>query len=274
MKKLILLLLLIPSLLFAEDRLARMNLGIVGGGVVSGACTDANPSGNCIGFLTCQNSESCVDGTGDCDALATAQNVTLDNAELWTTTIGTNGTISSLDTTATILRETKQVKIFAGDAGETTSFTSQTFADQTEAYGFFRYKTDQLPATSGSYIFSFNHGATLRCTIGIAVTTNKLRCTQTGGTLSDGSALATGTKYYIWPHWKTGTGANAICEAWLSTTPTVPAGYPDTGQNCSSTDGTSNTEHVEKVLIQATRTQINYFDQILVKATPIGTVCE
>ena len=211
----------------------------------SASCSDST----CSGFLVCQNFE----GAG------------YDNSETWVETQGTNGDVNEDNTTATVLRGSQQLKIYAGDSGQSSFDKSPSFGtDQSEIYYHFRFKTDN-PTPSSPEIISgvLDSGANVKATVYLN-TTGHLYANNNGviGTATT-SAISAGTMYHVWVHYKQGTANDGIMSVAFSTDATEPT----SGTNFSGV--TTGTSYVgaRYVNFQARYQATNYFDQVLVRAT-------
>lgn len=233
---LILLLLLLPLNVFA---LCPAIQSVVAIGEEAGAsCADSS----CTGFLACQNFE----GTG------------YDNSESWTESCGTGATCDE-DSTASPLRGTQSYQFTTG-TGDSYAYKSITASD--EIYFFARIK---VANDASGLLIKIQNGSTSVFTIGYNAGNNKF--IYNAATL--GHECLTGTVYYVWGYYKKGTGSDEINRAWVSTTLTKPASV-----DYEITDGTS-TAQADRFYIYDTAAGTGAgFDQVLVKTTSIGDVCE
>lgn len=243
MKKLFLLLLflLIPSLAFAGEpiQLARMNSYVAGAVAPAASCADTS----CTGFLVCQN----LEGTG------------YDNSETWVEDVGT----PNEDYTTTVLRGSQSLFITEGN----TVYFDLTASSEVYIHFRIRFTTDpagdvevmKLWNSAFSTIFTFSRADTE-----IAVIHHGSDTTTTTAT------LAANTAYHLWIHYAKGTGANGVHDIRISTTATMPV-----SADASSSSGVSTTDADYLAFKSAAGSGLSYIvDQILVKTTSIGTVCE
>jgi hypothetical protein len=215
----------------------------------SAACTDANPVGNCTGFLFCQNFQTETTG--------------YDNGpESWTES-GTVNPVSS----SPALRGKQSAAL--SDSSE----IYYTIADTTDLYAFARYQFADATPTSATIIFRATHGTGGLAYVTIA-TTGKLNCYS--GTINNqaSSALSPTTTYYIWFHATANSGAtDGIMTVTVSTTPNISEATAALG--CSVTAGDDADAHISRVYFGngASGGAGVSVDQLLGKTTAIGTVC-
>ena len=252
----LLLILLTPTLAFSG--------AVLSGGVLSGAnigpsasaaCTDANPVGNCTGFLICQNFEQTVEA---CDPCAE------DNSESWDKTLG-GDTTANVDY-GTALRGDESLLITS--VSNTAGIIAATISGQDTIYGFFRFKTaDGQPSNTNDILILSDGSNSIGRVSQIA--TGKLRMyngttyVDSTTTLDDG---ASGT-FYVWFYWTKGTGANGTMGIEVNTARTFGA------WEAEDTDGTATTQ-VTGIQAKDRYAGGVVFDQILMKTSAIGTVCE
>jgi hypothetical protein len=250
MKKLILLLILLPTLCFAgalqekqREVLAKKNGGVA-------ACTDANPVGNCTGFMFCQNFQTATTG--------------YDNSETWTS----SGTVDPVSTSPA-LRGTQSCSF--GDASTISIATGGTY---TEIYTFARYQFTDATPSAATYIYDNLDGANRFGSIRLG-TDGKLICYHGTVNVKASTALSDATKYYIWTYFKASSGAgDGIMTATVSTTRDPSEATAALG--CSVTTGDSAEANIDSVRFGnvATSGAGMSIDQILVKTSTIGKVCE
>jgi len=216
------------------------------------------------GYLIAQNFETCTDGTGDCDAWATTKNVTLDNSELWTATLGTNGTVSSIDTTSPILRQCKQLKFYGGDNAASTNISSPAFTAQDTVYVHFKYRiATSVPGTSQPIMY-FQLSTAAKMWV-MFLTTGTLQISIGAKSATTVGTLAADTTYHIWAKYVKGTGANGVGSVAFSTNTTEPT----SGDNFATfTDGTQ-TAQVDNIELRGPFLRTSYFDQVIVDDAPI-----
>ena len=240
MKRLLLLLLLLPSLAWGSDlgqEYARMNPYILGAGGSAAACADSS----CTGFLVCQNFE----GTG------------YDNSESWTESCGAGATCDE-DSTSSPLRGSQS---YLYTSGTGASDVYKSFTESDEIYFFVRFS---IANDAVSNIIIIKSNETILFTVGYSPVSKKIAYNWTFG-----SAVSLGTTYYLWGYYKKGTGEDEINRAWISTTPTKPGSV-----DYELTTGVSTGQANRIVLYDSASGAGGKFDQVLVKTTEIGDVCE
>lgn len=241
MKKLLLLLLLIPSLAFA-----RMGPMTFGGISVAPACADSS----CTGFLICQNFETATTG--------------YDNSESWTEA----GTVEAAYATGP-LRGSQSCQVGTGAAWGRTSKSLD--GDYEELYVFFRMSVTDTTPSATTRILTFLDGAADAAKITV-YDTGTMSCDH--GTVSDTNAtpFAAGTNY-IWVHYKGNSGAN---DGVISLHRGSSRIYSEATEICSITNGNDASAHATTFRLED---DIDggvgpLYDQVLVKTTAIGDVCE
>ena len=249
MKKLLLLIfLLIPLTAYS---------GVVTSGVVLNGISTESSGGEAVaecptGSLVCQNFE----GAG------------YDNSESWVEYVGTNGIVDEDDTTATVLKGLQQIKLYAGDSGQTSNTYIQ-YTAKSEVWFHVRVKfTDATPSNS-TYAILLTNGVSSPAWLSL-LTTGKVRAYQ-GTVYSAGSAtLANDTAYHVWGYYKASEAGqnNGIFTLWIGTTTT----RPETA-DCSVTTGTSEAD-VSRFQLQEKYQGTAYFDQVIVDDAEFTTVAE
>lgn len=249
MKKIFLILLII--LISSSTAFA----GIVMAGTQLGALDPESPVvDECLDKLVCQNFE----GTG------------YDNSESWTEGVGTGGTVDEDDTTATVLRDSQQLKIYAGDSGQ-TSYTYVSFTAQTEVWFHVRVKFPDGTPSNSTYFLNLSDGSNTQGFISL-LTTGGIRAYQ-GSIYSAGATtpmFADNTAYHVWGYYKASdTGMNnGKMTIWVGTSTTRPE-----SSECSVTTGTSEAS-VTRIMLQEKYQGTAYFDQVIVSTTSFTTVSE
>jgi hypothetical protein len=211
----------------------------------SAACADAS----CTGFMFCQNFE----GTG------------YDNSETWTEA----GTVDA-DDTSPALRGKQSCSL-----ADSSSIRHDTGGTYTELYSFARYQFADATPTSNTVIYKQTDGSADFGLLSLQASTGKLICYHGTQFNIASTGLSDATTYYIWIHFKASTGAgDGIMTATVSTTRNPAEATAALG--CSVTNGNDADTNIDTV------TFINSVaggagvsvDQILVKTSSIGTVCE
>lgn len=240
---------------------AWMNTTILGSRVPSIGCTGANPivatgppvTYDCTGFAVCQNFETAVTGYDNTNAAP----------EVWTEA----GDPEAAYTTAP-LRDAQSWYGIDPASTDDTAYTA--LADPTEIYYFLRLKVSGTGDQSA--IVKLRHSTTTYSSLDVL--DGVLKVTQGSAHCDGTTALVAATKYYIWGYWKTESAPDAldgISTIWLSQTPTFPGAlsYECTTGATGSSDG-----HLDRFYLGALVNIGNTIDQVLVKTTEIGTVCE
>jgi hypothetical protein len=251
--------LIILLFLFIASPVHAGMMMMTGDGTSAAACTDANPVGNCTGFLICQNFETTAE---DCDPC------TEDNSESWDKTIPGEGTITVDYGTA--LRGSQSLRIVSNGAYYYT-IKSPSFTAQDTIYGFLRIKiADGRPATTNELVHILDGDGTVVgkvsvMTTGVVRVYNGTTYSVSTTALPDG---ATGT-YYIWFYWSKDPDS--------SDTGTMGVAVSDTRTFVEWEDeditGTADTQ-ATSIMIRDRYIQGVVADQVLIKTTAIGTVCE
>lgn len=283
MKKILFIVMVVLAMTFSYSE-AQMRLHGLQRGIPSGAgdpLRHPSTGGGVIG------TPACDDNTGmlvaeDFEGTGTPTD--------WTTNVPESATADFDDTTATILRGSQQLKL-AGASSSSVEARTPAFAASSTVWVAFQYKpTDATPATSHQFIGLYDSGGTIRASVDIR-TTGEIRVyhgasyLQTDGTAActaentpwpgctgsgSGVALGNGEKIYGWFQYTAGSGANGTYSLYLSTTRTIPETAALSGSN-----GTSTADIVYVYAREYNNTTGGaYFDQIRVKASAIGTLCE
>lgn len=242
MKKLILLLILLPTLCFAG--LQEKQCAVIAQKNANASCADAS----CTGFMFCQNFE----GTG------------YDNSETWTE----GGTVDE-DYTTTVLRGSQSCSI-----ADSSNIRHDTGGTYTEIYAFARYRFADATPTSSTYIYKNLDGAADFGGLKLS-TTGQLSCYHGTKSNVSASSLSADTTYYIWIHFKASTGAgDGIMSATVSTTRNI--GEATAALGCNTTNGDDADTNIDTVYFgsSAAGGAGVIVDQVLVNTTAIGTVCE
>jgi hypothetical protein len=255
-----LLILLTSSPIFAQEQLARMNLGVVGGGVPAegAACADTS----CTGFLVCQNFETSTTG--------------YDNSETW----GSSGAGATIDPvyTTTHLRGSQSLRITRAGANVQVYNTSGSLFDAPEAYIHFLYRTDTIPTdTTRMLLRGITTGSATLFTVELAGSgdgnSGALRA-YGPATVITTDVLSANTQYHIWIHYKESSGASdgIFSIEFTADATRVPAG---SGNKFNGVTNHNIVNHMIQWMARITiDSMIDIYDQILIKATSIGTVCE
>jgi hypothetical protein len=229
--------------------------GIVMAGTQLGALDPESPVvDECLDKLVCQNFED----SG------------YDNSESWTEYVGTGGTVDEDDTTATVLRDSQQLKIYAGDSGQTSN-TYASFTAQSELWFHVRVKFPDGTPTTATYFLTLSDGSSTSAFVSL-LTTGGIRAYQ-GSVYNAGATIpvfADGTAYHVWGYYKASdTGQNnGKMTIWVGTSTTRPE-----APECSVNTGTAETT-VARILLQEKYQGTAYFDQVIVSTTSFTTVSE
>lgn len=221
------------------------------------SCADLS----CTGFDPCQNFETATTG--------------YDNSETWTDSNCAGGNIcDEVDTTATVLRGTQELKLFA-DASANVGIYHTLGSAASEYYYHFEYKTPNETPASDTVISKIHNGASAVGYVYLT-TTGKLLVWDSGfnhsATTTDG--LSADTKYHIWVHYKAGSGTDSVLSVeFTSATTYAPLGEGDKFKGITTGHDTASIDRV--YLWAGVQERTEYFDHVLgrIGATPIGTVC-
>jgi hypothetical protein len=280
MKRLLLalLILLTASPVWAQEQVAKMNVGIVGGGVPvaaggCGKCTVADPTG--AGLLVCEQFETATTGY---------------DGGTWVP-FENGGSISPVDTTVTILRGTQQLKLLG--TGSNNTNVSHDITESSTVWAHITYRpTDATPATAHAMIAFYPTVANEYGCTGTAVSYLHFRTDGAmrgyHGTVfmaSDSTVtpiFADGVIKHLWIRYSAGTGANGVLQMYWGATGTRPAlastclkgpGWGD-GQECSlSTGDATGTVKCIGLREYGGTTGGAYFDSVIIDDAEITDVC-
>lgn len=244
MKRLFLFFILLPTLCFAGNQqiINMMNLY----SAASEECADSS----CTGFLVCQNAE----GAG------------YDNSESWSES---GGTVDE-DNTSSPLRGSQDIAItYSGDNGTTTmNFTGS----EATVYGSFYYGPgDATPASNKTVLYLLNSSSTAIMQI-IVDTSSHLGVTCNDGSFSTTTdTMADSTNYHVWYYYTTNGVDTSSC--WVEFTAEGTRTPVGSGNKYTSDTGTETDDADKLYLIHNKNTACQY-DQILLKTSEIGTICE
>lgn len=215
------------------------------------------------GFLLVENFEETAGGAND----------GYDAGE-WTETIGTNGIVDQDDTTATILRGTQQLKVYAGDSGQYSNTLSPSFTASDEVWFHCLFRHGSSIAAATVYFINLTNAGAPIVQVGVTATTGTIVIKCGTPTATTTNAISADTDYHIWVHYKKGTGSNAE----YSVEVTAASAKAPTGSGdfyAAGTDGT-RTQQIDGVRIgvgvagSQGRTRTAYFDQVYVDDSAIG----
>jgi hypothetical protein len=251
MKRLLLILLLL--LISTSTAFA----GIVMAGTQLGALDPESPVvDECLDKLVCQNFED----SG------------YDNSESWTEGVGTGGTVDEDDTTATVLRDSQQLKIYAGDSGS-TSYAYASFTEQSELWFHVLVKFPDGTPSNSTYFLALSDGSTTKAWISL-LTTGAIRVYHGSTVYAVGGStpplFANDTAYHIWGYYKASDAGmnNGKMTVWVGTSTTRPE-----AAEASVVVGTEEAS-VTRIMLQEKYQGTAYFDQVIVSNTSFTTVSE
>lgn len=262
MKRLLLILLLLactlPPPADGADLNGRTQLALsaaiqaVVGTTAAPACADSS----CTEFLVCENFQTATTG--------------YDSGLAWSETVGTNGVVEAADTTATVLRGTQQLKLYAGDAGQySISRTTNAYASPATTYVHFRWKTpDTTPSSSDDFFYILDSSGNILCCLKL-ITTGTVRLYHGTAYQASAGTLSNDTLYHIWIEYTKGTGSDGVAKVWIGTTSTKPGSTFTT----NVTNGTATADS-GKLQLRAGYQQTYFYDQLLVNGSEIGDVCD
>ena len=229
-----------------------MGSGIASGG--GGACADSS----CAGFLTCQNFETATTG--------------YDNSETWTNASGGDATANPASTSSP-LRGIQSVLLTANTA--TASIEHTLSSASGTIYGVFRFSIASFASTGDSelvklYDVSYNPLLYLYLKAeDWGGDKRKINFVSGGMNVQSTNTIsAANTTYWVWWYYKAGTGANGEAGISITTTATAPGSWEGSG-----TTGTATAAAAIFRLRITIAGLVGKFDQVLVKSTAIGTVC-
>lgn len=232
MKKLILSLLCFFTLAFVSSI----------GAVIIVRTAPPGGGGECGNYLVCQNFE----GTG------------YDNGESWTETGATNDP----DEAVVVLRGSQS---FMQDMTAATPESKISFGNTDPVYGFLLWRIDLDNSEDVITIEDSSNNDCFRLWKNDTQDHLRVYC-GTNWSEASTTTINPDTTYYIWWEYHKGTGANAVCKIWVSTSTTKPA-TPE----IDKTDGNS-TYTANKVNLLTYGTSEIYRDQVYVDDAQIGDV--
>jgi hypothetical protein len=240
MRKIIAVILLwcfLPAVLFAQGMQPVGHVVTISAGACDGS--------SATGFNPFQNFE----GTG------------LDNSETWST-YG-SGTANP-DYTTTALRGTQSLSLVNG--GDQIQYYHAT-ADLSTAWVFFRFRktADWDNATSIAYLMDSSYNSILSIDPTGATSANLV-----SGTASTAISYtwANNTTYVVWLKLVKGTGANGVAEIYINTSGTKPS----VTASLSTGSVTTNVAYIN--LMNSAQSATFIYDQVMVRGTSIGNVCD
>jgi len=207
----------------------------------------------------------------DCDGFAICENMEgAGTPASWSDTVGTNGTIDWDDTTATVLKDTQQLKMTRSGADVYSRFTLSA-ADT--YYFHFRVKaSDGTPAAAANFFHLVNatSGAGLYL---VWRTDGNIRCFHGTNYLTTSTTPISGdnTMYHIWGQYTKATdGNNGVYKVWVNS-----SGDIDTATLVI--DGSNGQCTAQITRAQPSRLLADgtcYFDQLYINTSAIGDVCD
>lgn len=128
------------------------------------------------------------------------------------------------------LEGTKSVRL----AGDIRNFGKSFGSDHDELWGRFRVRFNSISAGGDLVKFTYASGDSFRLYVNAS---GQIMADNFSASFTT-NALATGTDYYVWFHFKKDTGAgNAVGEVWFSTTSTRPTSGGNVASNSSGSQG-------------------------------------
>lgn len=213
-------------------------------GLVSGGSS-------CSGMLVCQNFED----SG------------YDNSESWTESVGTNGIVDEDDTTATVLRGSQQLKIYAGDSGQ-VSATTKSYTASDEIWFHARANLTAING-SGDVIVIMDSGSTELMNINVQYSTDYVKGVCGSSSITSSTSVSPGNAIHIWGHYKKGTGTDAVYQIWIGTT-------LNRAEATLAVDGSNGTRTYQaaKIRLVSSYQNTNYYDQVIVDDEEFTTVSD
>ncbi len=241
-----LLLILMASPVYGEDlsidwtkQYARLSTPIL--------CGNASTTNPCSGYLVCQGFE----GTG------------YDNSETWTEYIPGSSVVNE-DYTTTALVGSQSLYLYNGSSWDSTrAYTSFTPSGNAYAYAQVRFKT----IANSLYFMILEASSTDVAGVQyVNSSTVRLDCGTSNN--SDSYSISTDTTYHVWLEYQKGTGSNAICRLYLSTTSSKPGTATIT---ITAGSGTGDADGINLDCSGATSGREIIFDKIRVSSSSIGS---
>ena len=209
----------------------------------AGSCADQS----CVGFVVCQNFETPSTG--------------YDNSETWTEVTG------DPEAAYTTVHLRGAQSWYGEKTAGVSDIAYKTVSAGYDVYFFFRV---QVHTTTNNNIFALREGTAQRFEVNLAG--GYFQIQHGTSTVTDNTtAVQIDTIYFVWGHGVGGTGADGTGELYISTTKTKPG-----SALLSVSNGTwLATDPITRIYIGAGATDTaTYFDQVLVKTSDIGSVCE
>jgi hypothetical protein len=233
---LIILALLIPSLACADSVIVAKKK--------AAACADSS----CTGFLVCQNFE----GSG------------YDNSETWVDADDTP------DPDYTTVKLRGDQSFFCDGSGGYCAKKTPTFSASGELYYFFRFRTSALVNWT-TYFWGKNSGGTdkLKVEIWADGTFNVIHGSANAN--SSSGAIAINTTYYVWLYYKkSASGAgDGLYKAYVGTS----TSFASATQIVNGSNGNSEDDLNQVQIGKSNTATTAIFDQLLIKTSAIGDVC-
>ncbi len=231
-----------------------------------GSCGDSS----CTGFLICQNFEIATSG--------------YDNSESWLE-VTDGGTVEAAYTTSP-LRGNQSLQI-VGSAGRPRTAFNVDLPAEGEVYIHFLFKAPSVTPTNDTEILRiYRSGANTLAYVYIGGTNidaggqSKLVIFVNGDTYPNDyvrttNALSAGTIYHIWVHYKKSTGSSdgVFSAEFTASGIRTPTGSGNAYIAVTNHNNTSNFYNLGPRVTTNNGFEV-FYDQILAKTTPIGTVCE
>jgi hypothetical protein len=236
-KKLLILFILVcfisPAFVFSSMMMRRRPLLVVAD--VATTTTTSVGGDECTGRIVCQNFEA----------------VGYDNGETWSDSgANPNYTVNALRGSQSCL------------LASSGNWARPEFASQSEVWGFFRFSSSDV--STDCDIFRLRQSTTNRLVISV----NNSNIILTHGSASDTGAttLSVDTTYFVWFHYKKGTGADGEGNLWISTSVTKPG-----SEECTITNGSSTTDVTRSYIYIDSSPDVIY-DQVLIDDAVINSV--
>jgi len=249
-----LLLLLIPSLCFGQEQVARLSIPFVAGGTsdILGHCDDATHDGAGGTVLACED----FDGSSLCAA-------TYSSTCRQSYTLSLNGTIDFDNAAAPApLQGTYSTRSVA--SGTLENMVKFSYSAGDNIYVFAKINIDSLGTASTSRPIMYIQNSSNSSLCGFDVNASGVWAGYDGGNILTGTnSPSADTTYYVWLEYEIGTGANAKCRFYQATTTTKPSAEFSGGGGPGVTQGS------QLLLISAQTTNV-VFDYIRVNSSAFG----
>jgi len=153
-------------------------------------------------------------------------------------------------------------------SGGSTGITTVAVENSSEMWGHFVFETQRPSGSSAtlSYLMYVRNSSNGTLMMMYIKNTDKLTIYDTGDRDQGTITISANTPYYVWWHYKAGSGANAVYETWVSTTPTKPG---STDASYSSGASAGDVDNLRITVNSGTNNIVKY-DNVIISNTVIG----